>query len=119
MKGFFQPQGDLSFKEKPAAPLPSKALQEYIGSFDNAYFGKTEIKEVNGTLTLVLGPKQMQFPLQHWDSDTFAFVPVGEAELVGSLTSIVFKVDQGQVQGFDIDFYNDGGTGHWTRVPRS
>lgn len=55
MKGFFQPQGDLSFKEKPAAPLPSKALQEYTGSFDNAYFGKTEVKEVNGTLTLVLG----------------------------------------------------------------
>ncbi len=119
MKGFFQPQGDLSFKEKPAAPLPSKALQEYTGSFDNAYFGKTEIKEIKGTLTLVLGPKEMQFPLQHWDGDTFAFVPVGEAELVGSLASVVFKVDQGQVQGFDIEFYNGGGTGHWTKTPRS
>lgn len=119
MKGFFQPQGDLSFKEKPATPSPAKALTDYTGSFSNAYFGKTEIREIKGTLTLVLGPKEMQFPLQHWDGDTFAFVPVGEAELVGSLASIVFKVDQGQVQGFDIDFYNGGDTGHWTKAPRS
>ena len=119
MKGFFQPQGDLSFKEKPAQPVPAKTLQDYTGSFGNAYFGKTEIREINETLTLVLGPKEMQFPLQHWDGDTFAFVPVGEAELVGSLASIVFKLDQGQVQGFDIDFYNTGGAGHWTKAPRS
>jgi CubicO group peptidase (beta-lactamase class C family) len=118
MQGFFQPQGDLSFRKKPASPLPAKALKDYTGSFDNAYFGKTEIRDINGTLTLVLGPEKMQFPLQHWDGDTFAFVPIGEAELVGSLTSIVFRADQGQVQAFDIDFYNGGGTGHWTRAPR-
>jgi len=118
MKGFFQPQGDLSFRKKPASPSPAKALPDYTGSFDNAYFGKTEIRDDNGTLKLVLGPQKMQFPLRHWDGDTFAFVPIGEAELVGSLASVTFRVDQGQVQGFDIDFYNGAGTGHWIKAPR-
>ncbi|MEJ5022669.1 serine hydrolase [Ochrobactrum vermis] len=119
MKGFFEPQGDLSFKERPGKPEPAKALQEYTGSFDNSYYGKADIKEINGALTLVLGPKELQFPLQHWDGDTFAFVPIGEAELVGSLASIAFKVDQGQVRGFNIDFYNASGFGLWKKAQQS
>ncbi|QWK81085.1 serine hydrolase [Ochrobactrum sp. BTU1] len=116
MKGFFTPQGDLSFKEKPANPSPAKPLEAYTGVFENPYFGKTTIKESNGALILVLGPKQMEFPLQHWDGDIFSFVPVGEAELVGSLASISFKVKQDRAQGFTIDFYNSDGTGQWTKT---
>ncbi|MGH8815640.1 MAG: serine hydrolase, partial [Achromobacter pestifer] len=71
-------------------------------------------QEAEGGLTLVLGPKGMRFPMRHWDGDTFAFAPVGEAELVDSLASITFKMDQGQARGFDIKFYDDNGLGHWT-----
>lgn len=116
MKGFFTPQGDLSFKERPANPAPAKPLNAYTGIFENSYFGKTTIKESNGTLVLALGPKQMEFALQHWDGDVFAFVPVGEAELVGSLASLNFKIKQDQAQGFIIDFYNGDGLGQWTKA---
>ncbi|WLW62895.1 serine hydrolase [Achromobacter aegrifaciens] len=115
MKAFFEPQADLSGQADPAKPAASKALSQYTGRFDNPYFGPTEIQEANGALTLVLGPKGMRIPLRHWDGDTYAFAPVGEAELVASLASIVFRMDQGRAQGFDIKFYDDSGQGRWVR----
>ncbi|MNJ80676.1 hypothetical protein D3C77_791510 [compost metagenome] len=55
--------------------------------------------------------------MTHWDGDTFAFAPAGEADLVDSLASVVFKTDpgQGQASGLDIKFYDDGGLGRWVR----
>ncbi len=114
MKGFFEPQADLSAQARPAKPAPAKALSAYTGRFDNAYYGAADILEAEGGLVLVLGPKGMRFPVRHWDGDTFAFAPAGEAELVDSLASIVFKTEQGKASGFDIKFYDDNGLGHWT-----
>lgn len=116
MKAFFEPQADLSGQADPAKPAASKALSQYTGRFDNPYYGPAEIQEANGALTLVLGPKGMRIPLRHWDGDTYAFAPVGEAELVASLASIVFRMDQGRAQGFDIKFYDDSGQGRWVRM---
>lgn len=115
MQAFFAPQADLSAQAKPANGKPAGALSQYTGHFDNPYYGPAEIQEANGGLSLVLGPKGMRFPVKHWDGDTFAFAPVGEAELVDSLASIVFKMDQGKASGFDIKFYDDAGMGHWSR----
>lgn len=115
MKAFFEPQADLSGQADPAKPAASKALSQYTGRFDNPYYGPADIQEANGALTLELGPKGMRFPLRHWDGDTYAFSPAGEAELVASLASIVFKMDQGRAQGFDIKFYDDNGLGRWVR----
>ncbi|WP_438858333.1 serine hydrolase [Achromobacter spanius] len=117
MLGFFEPQADLSGAAKPATPTPAKPLRQYVGRYDNAYYGPAEIQEADGALTLVLGPKGMRFPMTHWDGDTFAFAPAGEADLVDSLASVVFKTDpgQGQASGLDIKFYDDGGLGKWTR----
>src|SRR3546814_6766412 len=78
MKGFFEPQADLSGQEKPANPAPGEPIKQYTGRFANPYYGTAEIKDTNGTLTLILGPKGMRFPLRHWDGDTFAFAPAGE-----------------------------------------
>lgn len=114
MQAFFEPQADLSSQARPANPAPAKPLRQYTGRFDNAYFGAADIQETDGVLTLVLGPKGMRFPLRHWDGDTFAFAPAGEADLVDSLASIVFTMDQGQARGFDIKFYDDNGLGRWT-----
>ena len=114
MKGFFEPQADLSAQARPAKPAPAKALSAYTGRFDNAYYGAADILEADGGLVLVLGPKGMRFPVRHWDGDTFAFSPAGEAELVDSLASIVFKTEQGKASGFDIKFYDENGLGHWT-----
>src|SRR3546814_468546 len=115
MKGFFEPQADLSGQEKPANPAPGEPIKQYTGRFANPYYGTAEIKDTNGTLTLILGPKGMRFPLRHWDGDTFAFAPGGEAELVDSLASIVFNMDQKHVKSFYIKFYDANGLGRWTK----
>lgn len=115
MQAFFEPQADLSGQADPARPAAPQALSQYTGRFDNPYYGPAEIQEANGALTLVLGPKGMRFPMRHWDGDTFAFSPAGEAELVASLASLSFGKSQGQVQDFDIKFYGDNGLGRWTR----
>lgn len=115
MMGFFQPQADLSAQSKPADPAPAKPLRQYAGRFDNAYFGSAEIKEENGALALVLGPKGMRFPLRHWTGDTFAFAPAGEAELVDSLASIAFTFDRDEARSFTIKFYDDSGLGQWSK----
>ena len=115
LKVIFEPQADLSEQAKPANPAPAKTLSVYTGRFDNAYYGAAEIQEADGALTLVLGPKSMRFPLRHWDGDTFAFAPAGEAALVDSLASLTFNGDKGQPGGFDIKFYDDNGMGRWVR----
>ncbi|AVJ29776.1 serine hydrolase [Achromobacter spanius] len=115
MKKLFEPQADLTGKPDPAKPAAPKTLSQYTGTFDNPYYGPARIEEAYGALTLVLGPKDMRFPVRHWDGDTFAFSPAGEAEMIASRASIVFKMDKGQAQGFDIKYYNDSGLGHWVR----
>lgn len=115
MLGFFEPQADLSGAAKPATPTPAKPLRQYVGRYDNAYYGPAEIQEAGGALTLVLGPKGMRFPMTHWDGDTFAFAPAGEADLVDSQASVVFKMGQGQASGLDIKFYDETGLGRWVR----
>lgn len=121
MQGFFAPQADLSGQAAPARPAPARPLQQYTGHFDNPYFGPADIREANGGLTLALGPKGMAFPLKHWNGDTFAFTPAGEAELVDSRASITFTAgrekEQGQDQarGFVIKLYDDNGLGRWTK----
>lgn len=115
MKGFFEPQADLSAQARPAKPAPAKALTAYVGRFENPYYGTADIQQTDGGLVLVLGPKGMRFPVKHWDGDIFAFAPAGEADLVDSLASIVFKTDQGKASGFDIKFYDANGLGRWTR----
>lgn len=115
MLGFFEPQADLSRQARPVPPAPPQPLRQYTGRYDNAYYGPAEVQEADGALTLTLGPKGMRFPLRHWNGDTFAFAPAGEAELVDSLASIEFKLVAGQAPGFQIKFYDDNGFGRWTR----
>lgn len=115
MKALFEPQADLTGQAAPAKPAAPQALSRYTGTFDNPYYGPARIQEANGALTLVLGPTHMRFPVRHWDGDTFAFSPAGEAAMIDSRASIVFRMDQGQAQGFDIKYYDGSGLGRWTR----
>ena len=115
MLGFFAPQADLSSQSRPERPKASQPPGQYVGRYENAYFGPAEIREANGIMTLTLGPRAMTFRLRHWDGDTFAFTPAGEAELVDSLASLRFQMDKNRAGGFVIELYDDNGLGTWVR----
>lgn len=116
MLGFFEPQGDLSTEQPPKSPKAARELRDYVGHYDNAFFGPADISEKDGGLVMQLGPKAMQFPLQHWDDETFAFTPIGEAELVNSRASLKFGLtSDAKSGGFEIRFYNGNGLGQWIK----
>lgn len=105
--------GDLAGQEAPSAPAPAQDLSAYIGDYSNDYFGTLSITESDDGLVGALGPDgQYQFPLTHWDGDTFAFTPTGENAPNGSQSSALFDPDAGTVT---VNFFDNFGLGTWQR----
>ena len=79
---------------------PSLALEAYSGKYVNKIYGNAEITFVNNILT-VKQPNNFNFPLQHWNYDTFMGSSInwwwGKSIVQFSLNS------EGQVAGFSID----------------
>lgn len=113
--GILEPAGDLVGKTPPSSASPANELDAYVGSYANAYYGPAEVKRVGDGLALILGPKQLAFPLTHWDGDSFAMAPAGEGMAKGSLGSVSFSASDGAVSGFTADLFNDTGLGVWER----
>jgi CubicO group peptidase (beta-lactamase class C family) len=68
----------LAGQTPPANPVPPKATAAYAGTYRNRYYGPALIVEKPQGLAIVLGPQRMEFPLKHWDGDTFSYMPTGE-----------------------------------------
>ena len=68
----------MDYSVPPSSPTPALAPTTYEGVYANDYFGAIEIRAVDGELALVMGPQQTEFPLQHYDRDTFTYMPTGE-----------------------------------------
>ncbi|MCF6765203.1 serine hydrolase [Thiotrichales bacterium 19S3-7] len=64
--------------EKPKTVYPSLPLISYEGDYYNDYFGKIKIVKENDQLIAIIGPKHIQFPLTHWNRDTFYLNTIGE-----------------------------------------
>lgn len=52
--------------------LPNAA---YLGAYFDDYYGKTEIARTDDGLVLRIGPQPLEFPLTHYDRDTFIWEP--------------------------------------------
>ena len=113
--GILEPGGDLVGVTPPASASSASELDAYVGTYANAYYGPAEIKPDGEGLALVLGPKQLVFPLRHWDGDTFAMAPASEGMAKGSLGSVSFTLTDAGASGFTADLFNDTGLGTWNR----
>jgi hypothetical protein len=49
-----------------------------VGTYHNDYYGDVEIARGAEGLVLRIGPKPLEFPLTHYDRDTFSWQPEGE-----------------------------------------
>ncbi|WP_344991747.1 serine hydrolase [Tsukamurella soli] len=98
-----QPSGMLVGVTAPAHPAPAGPLSTYTGRYDNAYYGPATVTASGDSLTLRLGPKNMAFPLRHWDGDTFVFTPPGENAEAGTISKATFDGDRLVLEYYDGD----------------
>ncbi|MFD3748211.1 serine hydrolase [Nocardia sp. NPDC058633] len=108
--GVNEPEGDLSGKPAPANPAPAQPLSTYADTYDSEYWGPATISATDTGLVLTIGPARREYPLRHWDGDTFAFEPSGENAPPGSVSSVRF--DDGTLT---IDYFDENGLGTFTR----
>jgi CubicO group peptidase (beta-lactamase class C family) len=62
----------------PADGAPALADAAYLGVYGNDFYGDVEIAQGADGLILRIGPKPLEFPLTHYDHDTFSWQPEGE-----------------------------------------
>ncbi|WP_030192969.1 serine hydrolase [Streptomyces sp. NRRL S-87] len=106
-----QGKSETDYAHPPADARPARADSAYTGTYDNPYYGKLTVtaEPGGGGLVLHLGPKPMDFPLTHYDGDTFSFETVGE-NAVGR-TGVTFK--DGTVR---IEYLDENGLGTFQRA---
>ena len=91
--------------------LPDEA---YVGTYQNDYYGDVDIAAGGDGLVLRLGPKPLEFPLTHFDRDTFTWQPIGENAY--GLSGLTFTIE-GKIpaSGFSDQYLASGGAGELTR----
>ena len=97
------PIGELSGKQPPASPVPSRPLPSYAGTYANAYWGPATIAESNGKLTVTVGASPHTYQLTHWDGDVYTFGLTGENAPPGSVSRATFDGDRVTIEIFDAD----------------
>lgn len=114
---YYDPVGDLAGKQPPVPAKPARPLADYVGSYDNAYFGTAQITRDGDGLVFHVGPGTFSLPMTHWDGDAFSVAPRDENAPDGSLSSLRFTIDNGKVASFTVDYLDTNGLATWKRVP--
>ena len=106
------PEVEVDYSVVPDDAAPARELSEYVGTYDNDFYGPVDVTLVDGELTLGIGPKGQQLTLAHHDGDTFSTTPVGENAT--GLTGVIFDLaaDSPTVR---IEYLDEQGLGTFTR----
>jgi CubicO group peptidase (beta-lactamase class C family) len=105
-----QPMGALVGQKPPTNPAPAPPTPSLVGTYDNGYWGPAAVTDVDGKLTLALGPRET-FDLTHWDGDVFTFVPRGENAPPGTISKATFYGNQ-----LNLEFYDQEKMGTFTKA---
>ncbi|WP_093916102.1 serine hydrolase [Sulfitobacter marinus] len=84
------PTGHLVGAEPPANAAQSGPAENYVGTYENEYFGPASVGMTNGQLVLELGPNNWELPMQHWAGDSFVIYPLTENQPAGSISLVEF-----------------------------
>jgi CubicO group peptidase (beta-lactamase class C family) len=99
----------------PAEAPPALPDDAYAGVYRNDYYGDAEVAAVGGGLVLRLGPAPLEFPLTHYDRDTFSWQPIGENAYGPS--GLTFTVGpSGTATAFRDEYLATDGPGELERV---
>jgi CubicO group peptidase (beta-lactamase class C family) len=109
--GLTDPVGSLVGTPSPANPAPAAPNAAYLGTYKNDYIGPVTVSETGGGLVLTVGPKNMQFPLTHWDGQLFTMVPTGENAPNGSISKVIFALNGDNASAVTVEFFDADGLG--------
>ncbi len=111
----YENNSEIADQEKPKSPQPALPNSAYVGTYgENPYFGDAKVIEKDGSLALVLGPRDETFELTHWDANTFSMFARGE-NAVG-ISSVTFSDSKsGETTKVLVENLNVNGLGTFTR----
>lgn len=99
---------DADLDIPPADGTPAAPDETYLGVYRNDFYGDVEIALAADGLTLRIGPTPLEFPLTHYDRDTFSWQPVGEN--AAGRSGLSFLIDaEGAAFAFHDDYLASGG----------
>lgn len=98
----------------PADAAPPRNLSAYTGTYNSDYYGPAQVVDRNGSLVLILGPKNMEFPLTPYDGDVFTLTSEGE-NAVGPTTATFAGGGTGKAQRLTVAWLDSFGMGTFTR----
>lgn len=110
----FDNPSELAGQDPPADPAPAAPDDAYVGTYANDFYGPAEVVASASGLALVLGPDRMEFPLTHWDGDTFSYLPPGENSVGISAVTFTMGPD-GESTGVTVENLDENGLGTFTR----
>ncbi|MCP1538487.1 serine hydrolase [Methylorubrum extorquens] len=104
------------YGQPPANASASLPLAAYTGRYANAYIGNAEVAEIDGRLTLTVGPGGARtYLLRHFDRDLFLCFP--DAEAPDNPSAIRFAVGSGgKADAVTLDALNANGLGTLDRA---
>ena len=98
----------------PESPAPPLSVENYTGDYSNDIYGKISIVEKDGKLTVVMGPDNIEFTLEHWDRDIFTG---SITDLMEELIFVNFRINENNnAAEVVIDAINDDGGGVFYRI---
>jgi CubicO group peptidase (beta-lactamase class C family) len=105
---------DSDWSTAPGNATNALANEAYTGVYQNAFYGDVEIAAGGDGLVLHIGPAPLEFPLTHFDRDTFTWQPIGENAY--GLSGLTFAIGENdRASGFSDQYLASGGAGELTR----
>ncbi len=99
----------------PADAADAAPDETYLGAYRNDFYGDVEIAQTSDGLGLRIGPRPLEFPLTHYDRDTFSWQPAGENAAGRSGLSFLIG-PEGAAIAFRDEYLDKNGPGTLTRV---
>ncbi|HYX51363.1 MAG TPA: DUF3471 domain-containing protein, partial [Ktedonobacteraceae bacterium] len=82
----------IDYTKPPAHPTPALPFDTYESSYYNDFVGEIGVAVKNGGLVLKLGPKQVEYPMGHYDGNIFYYQPTGENAY--GLSGVTFTIGE-------------------------
>ncbi len=100
--------------QRPATPIPHMPPDYYTGEYFNFVYGVVTVRKQDGRLSVVVGPKKIDMPLEPWSADVFS---TSIPDLMDWGGFVRFQGGpEGKADTMTIDLFNQGDAGVFQRT---